>query len=360
MRVDRLRLGRFLRVLILGAGLSCYASSTIAHNNPIAPGASTAPRYSVVDLGPFFAREIDERPTLNRAGHLASWQIINENHAQAVLIIDGRGVPIAGMPSARNSYAFGINEADHLVGIIQSPDDMRDTQAFSFDHGKFVFLPTLGGPQAAAHSINNRDVIVGNAQTLTHTVHAVSWSAGRIEDLGTLPGGDFSRAFQINDSGEVAGEANVTHNGKSHAVLWWKGRIRDLGLLPGGTFSSAQAVNAHHVAVGFADTDDGDGTAVRFASGHALNLGSLGDEPSAALGINDAGQIVGIAAVAEGQMRAFLWEKGVMRNLNESIPKEAQWLLLTAYHINAQGEILAYGFHNGRSHACVLVPLNEK
>jgi hypothetical protein len=33
--------------------------------------------------------------------------------------------------------------------------------------------------------------------------------------------------------------------------------------------------------------------------------------------------------------------------------------LLTSYHINAVGQILAYGFHEGRSHACLLVPSDK-
>ncbi len=319
--------------------------------------AAETTRYEVVDLGPFMAREIDERPGLNQKGHAALWQVISQTHLAAALVDADAVKLVAGTPEDSNSFAYGINEADQVVGAFESRRDLRFTRAFTYVSESPQVLPGLGGTASAARAINNKGLVVGDAQTTGRQMHAVFWSAGEVHDLGTLPGGNVSHAFDVNDSGEIAGEANVTLNGKVHAVVWSKGRIRDLGLLPKGSLSSALAMNNKHEAVGFADDEDGGSKAVLFSRGRVIDLGSLGDDPSSALGINDAGQIVGSSPVAEGKMRAFLWERGHLHDLNQLIPASLGWLLLRAYRINGRGQILAYGFYQGRTHACLLKPV---
>jgi probable HAF family extracellular repeat protein len=356
------RLGRLQlpRLAAFGLCVLCAVQALRAAEQARASEPHRAHRhFDIVDLGPFTAREIDERPSLSGTGHVASWQIVGQTYATAVLSTAQGSQVLLGTPEQSNSFAFGINDANELVGILEARSDLRDTRAFFYRSAQLQVLPTLGGAHSAARSINAQGLIVGNAQTPELQVHAVSWLNGIAHDLGSLPGGDFSRAFEVNNSGDIAGEANKSHNGKVRAVLWSHGHIRELGLLPGGSFSSAQAVNGKHVAVGFADDADGGAKAVRFSNGRVTDLGSLGDEPSAALSINDNDQIVGNSPIAEGKMRAFLWEKGVMYDLNKLIAPQAGWALLTAYHINASAQILAYGFHAGRTEACLLTPINS-
>ena len=61
-------------------------------------------------------------------------------------------------------------------------------------------------------------------------------------DLGTL-GGGYSRAGDINASGQVVGESN------SHAFLWQSGIMTDLGTL-GGSDSTANGINNINLALG--------------------------------------------------------------------------------------------------------------
>jgi probable HAF family extracellular repeat protein len=89
-----------------------------------------------------------------------------------------------------------------------------------------------------------------------------------ITDLGTLPGGDLSLAYGINNRGQVVG-FSYTASGLPRAFLWEDGEMTDLGTLPGGADSSAW-------------------------------------------GINNRGQVVGASATASGAAHAFLWEDGEM------------------------------------------------
>jgi probable HAF family extracellular repeat protein len=132
--------------------------------------------------------------------------------------------------------------------------------------------------------------------------------------------------------------------------------MQDLGLCPSGTLSSAQAINDKHQIVGYANSKENGYRPMLWWHGHRTDLGTLGDDPSFALDINNAGQVVGGSYVEEGEERAFLWEKGKLLNLNDLIPAHSNWNLLIAYRINDQGEIVGRGFHNGAAHMFLLRP----
>lgn len=82
------------------------------------------------------------------------------------------------------------------------------------------------------------------------------------------------------------------------------------------------------------------------------SIGSLGGKEYAeALGLNDAGQVVGASQTSLGA-RAFLWTKaGGMQDLNSLIPPTRDVLLAQALHINNNGQILAVGsVHHDLTH----------
>ena len=87
-----------------------------------------------------------------------------------------------------------------------------------------------------------------------------------------------------------------------------------------------------------------------------LDLGTLGGATSSAYGINDLGQIVGTAETAGGVPHAFIYAEGTMTDLNDLLPADSGWLVLTqAKSINNNGQVVGTGITtDGYTHAFVL------
>jgi probable HAF family extracellular repeat protein len=74
------------------------------------------------------------------------------------------------------------------------------------------------------------------------------------------------------------------------------------------------------------------------------DLGTLfGDVASLSISINDNGAVIGGFLNANFNPRAFLWEKGVMTDLNTLIAGHSRLYLLTGCSINSRGEITGLG-----------------
>lgn len=183
----------------------------------------------------------------------------------------------------------------------------------------------IGGSQITVHGINDNGMVIG-----THSAgkrkgeqypdhHAFVWWKGKTTDLGTFGGGG-SGAKALNNAGQVVGAADikgtadpVTSKEPSHAFLWEKGKMHDLGTLPGGNYSGATGINDKGQIVGESNFSTGNlglssGSPghdlisvhpVLWESGHVKDLTQLIpahtkwswlDKPT---GINDKGQIVG-------------------------------------------------------------------
>ena len=96
-----------------------------------------------------------------------------------------------------------------------------------------------------------------------------------------------------------------------NAVLY---TVRYLGHL-GGNQSSAHAINGQRQVVGESRLANGQIHAFRWQNGMMKDLGTLGGDYSNAFGINDHGHVVGVSRTAAGQDHAFLWKHGVMQDL---------------------------------------------
>jgi probable HAF family extracellular repeat protein len=211
-------------------------------------------------------------------------------------------------------------------------------------------LGTLpGGHYSSAVAISNSGQIVGSSETANGMSHAFVWRNGRMTDLGTL-GGPESQATALNDRGQVVGDSYVSGGGW-HAFVWWNGRMTDLGTTAAGAFSSAAAINGAGQIVGLGDTDTTPGPyhALLWDNGKLTDLGTLGGTVSNATAINNSGQIIGNSHTADGYTHAFLWQRGVMTDLGTLGGTDS-----TAAAINERGEIVgSSNTGTGEMHAFV-------
>ncbi|MFZ5551040.1 MAG: hypothetical protein ACOZJX_20245 [Pseudomonadota bacterium] len=93
-------------------------------------------------------------------------------------------------------------------------------------NGVRAYLPALGGGGIAyghtASAMNNKGEVVGFAPSRKPPYQdtAVVWRNGKAINLGRYPGGTVSRAYGLNDKGQVVGEGNLAPDGMMHALRW--------------------------------------------------------------------------------------------------------------------------------------------
>ena len=86
------------------------------------------------------------------------------------------------------------------------------------------------------------------------------------------------------------------------------------------------------------------------------DLGTLGGNYSSASSINNSGQIVGSAETTTRDDYAILYSGGQMQDLNTLIPAGSGWTLHVATEINTSGQIIGYGFLNGKRRSFLATP----
>jgi probable HAF family extracellular repeat protein len=87
------------------------------------------------------------------------------------------------------------------------------------------------------------------------------------------------------------------------------------------------------------------------------DLGTLYGGNGGAYGVNNSGEVVGYSDL-EGEGRAFLHKDGQMTDLNDPIPSDSGWTLGSAFAINDEGQIVAYGWNTDGRHNAVLLEVD--
>lgn len=329
---------------------------------------------------------------LTEGGTVAGFsELAGSGLRQATVWQDGqpRGLGSLGGGDTRSAVIWrGLNERGTIVGISETDEvdprgqswscilgqffigDPRDRVCVGFvwEAGEMRRLPTLGGHNGFATGVNNRGEVVGWAETAVedptcdgaHQVlqfRGVVWGPGRdqMRELPPLPGDSASAATAINERGQVvgiSGDCGVAVGGVSarRAVLWERGEAVDLGSLGGSPWNTPMAINARGDVVGFSNVVEdpaGGFNAQAFLwtrSGGMEDLGTLGEDPlSQAHGINARRQVVGVSyGRQEPGPRAFLWQNGVMRDLNTLLVEASPYILIDARDISASGKITGW------------------
>ena len=235
-----------------------------------------------------------------------------------------------------------------------------------------IDLGTLGGASSQAWEINNNGQVVGTSNPAgppaTHAfVNDVTTNAlidistsgangfGGINDSGQVTGtvsstgANNSRATRsityyptatataINNNGQMTGQVSMIGTGRNHAFIWDPlTGMTDIGVLDTYTHSvnrssNGRAINSQGQVVGNSEIRVYDPGTLRVrvhqqaflwdSTNGMIDLGWvwLGSPRNTfATDINDHGQIVGYAETLGG-IKGFLWENGVMYDLNDLI-----------------------------------------
>jgi probable HAF family extracellular repeat protein len=340
--------------------------------------------YTVIDLGSL-GGSFSSPNTMNNRGQITGGSSLKGDELFHAFFWDNGTMTDLGTLGGPISVGAGINESGEVVVGADTnmfgglPNTICATAAicrmFIWRKGVRV-VPDLGTLEGGTDTgiydivsfgngtnmINNRHQVIGQADipvvdpNLPPIVvsRAFLWEKGAITDLGVLGDGHDTFANAINDEGQVVGASQYTSSSDPalnfpppHTFLWHKGTMTDLGAFPGAKISNGLGINNAGEVVGISTIPgDNDFHAALWSGGVLSDLGVFpGDTDSAANAINSRGQIVG-ASGSPTTLRAMLWQNGVGIDLNTRIAATSGWQLLFATDINDRGQITGFGIHN--------------
>jgi probable HAF family extracellular repeat protein len=353
---------------------------------------SQLPSYTITDLGTLggpFSIAYDVTNTGRVSGTAASPD--GNHHA---IYWENGVIHDVGSLGGLDAEAAGRSPGGELAILAEtpSPDPLGENfcgfgtglvcAAAVWNHATLRQLPTLGGTNAAAFQSNAAGEIVGVAEDgvadascippqKTH-FQAVIWRRGKIHELPPLPGDEVGAALRINDRGQAVGTSgpcSATSYGGfvlgPHAVLWNHGKPIDLGSVGDGSVTVAADVNNRGTVIGSATFADGSQHPFLWTrKGGIRDLGLMSSDPTdvinTAFEINDRGQMVGGSCDATMQIcRGYIWQNGVMTDINELLPEDSPLYVLLAMAINDKGQIagLAVDTGTGEAHAFLATPV---
>ncbi len=357
--------------------------------------------YLVTDLGPV-GNNPGQPFAVNNAGVVAGVVVSPDDVAHAMLSYKGYNYDL-GTPGlgGTNSLAHSVNETGQVVGNAETAaldphnEDFCGFKAtgqvthgttclpFLWQDGVMTPLATLGGNNGIASFINNRSQVVGWSETaqpdptcpfpLTSQFKPTLWSIGNVQALPLAPGDQDGVAIAINDHGQAVGGSGACTtfsliNGNQlqplHALLWQNGLATDLGNLGGtghGGGNIAVYINNQGQVVGNSDLkgDKANHAFLWTKQKGIQDLGTLpGDAISVGIWINDNGIIAGVSADANFNPRGFIWQNGVMTDLNTVVSPGSSLYLLTACSVNATGQVIGFAVdkNSGDLHGYLATP----
>jgi probable HAF family extracellular repeat protein len=315
--------------------LAINSSGQVVGGSNVTSGNLHAALFSsgqVTDLGVLAGGNQSEATAINSSGQIVGWS----NNGS----VDGSGNPI-------------------LHAILWSGGNMTDLGLLQ------------GDTDAQALGINDSGNIVGESYNGNLDNQAFLFTAGTgMTNLGPLASVNMASAVAINDSGQVAGwSANgsydTSNNTILHAVLYSGHGITDLGVLPGEVYSQATGLNATGTVVGYSYNSGGVALAFEWTLADGMQyLGALTNGSlSIATGINSSGQIAGWGDIGETDTfnntiyHAFLYSNSTLYDLNNLAVNAGGWQIQYATGINDSGQITGLAVNlAGQTHAYLLTP----
>ena len=164
---------------------------------------------------------------------------------------------VQALPGPADSRASDINLRGDVVGVLEGASPRG--ALWPGKESLVTLAPPSGFTGSEATGINERGHVVGFAIGSARDPdrsRAVLWRAAGSDpvDLGTLPGGNFSRAHGISARGEVVGVSASA--GGERAFIWTEAAgmvdLNSLVSLPGLTLVNAVSINRNGVILAIA------------------------------------------------------------------------------------------------------------
>lgn len=322
----------------------------------------------------------------NTVMHAVLWP--KNGAAQDLGTLGGPNSAIAWPNENEHGQAAGIAETSELNPLGETwscagavfffaPPTGDICLGFRYANGAMTALPTFGGYDGFATGINNRGEIVGWAETTTSDSTCVApqvlqfeaalWNRdNKIKELQPYAGDSDGAATAINNAGQavgISGQCGTAVGGATaeHMLLWHNGTVMSLPTLGGQYWNTPMDINGQGDVTGFSD-HPGDGVAspnfttfLWTKNGGTQDLGTLsGDAISEGLGINDSDQVVGVSYPSG---HGFIWENGMMTDLNNLMPPNSGYTIVDAQDINNQGAITGSALDSsGNIYAFTAIP----
>ncbi len=372
--------------------------------------SSQTARYVITKLSSSLGGTLSRGMAINSSGLVAGWSSLADGSRHAALWRDGSIVDLGTLGGLSSTVPWpGLNDDGMVVGVSQTsaidpldedwscelggflPETTnRICRGFVWQNDVMRELPTLGGNHGFAAGVNNKGLVVGWAETPVHDptcsssskqvlqFRAVVWdpkngSGGKIKtrELHPFDGDSTSAATAINDSGQVVGisgdcDQAVGRYSARHAVLWDRnGKVTEIPNLGGTSWHTPMDINTLGDVVGFSNPNEpgdetGDFISRAFLWPHgaakATDLKTLpGDFFSEAFAINSRGQVVGVSFGGANGSHAFIYENGIMKDLNDLVGAGFPDILRSAQDINDAGQITGRVFETSTGHTLVFV-----
>ena len=358
------KMGRKARIVTIG--IFAAWSLAVAPALRAQPATSLARTYRVVDLGVLpGGADTSYARAVNDAGQVIgqSSSADNAGCACAGFVWDTtNGMLDVGRITGNATWLTGINNHGVVVGY------SGDSYWGWFEAARWDSingLQPLGFGAIAGYPYYTADAI-NDAGAITYENHSFSGppskayfiSGGAATWIGELNSGAYTWPNAVNNNNEVAGGCS------SQAFIWKSDQgMVGLGFLPGCNMSIANGINDASQVVGYCAKADGTQTAFIWTSSTGMSqLGSsgIGGSNFTASAISAGGIVIGNCQIAETD-HAIAWTPGQNAvDLNSLVSNLSGWVCLqSANGINSSGVIVGSGLRtNGVTHAFILYPLS--
>ncbi|NDY96330.1 hypothetical protein [Wenzhouxiangella limi] len=245
-------------------------------------------------------------------------QQVDESGSRVLLLAEGQPVQLNQSELVGGHLALGASSrGDQFFGVYGLAED-PDFRAFSTS---FLQPPGGGSPACGARFPTNGGLFAGGGAAFFYDIISTDFpERGNLYLLPSL-GGDLTVPRAANAEGQVVGTSAVQD-------------------VPNRSTGAEKVLRAF----------------IWSAQEGITELPSLGGGYTEALAVSETGVVAGTGLDADGRQSGFVWEQGLILNLNDLLPDDSAWHIVSATEIRSDGSLMAWA-QNQRDEKAAPVPV---